>query len=83
LQNIFRLLTDHFVKLVLISFIVAIPVSWYIMQKWLEDYEYKIDIGWGVFVLSGTAAIVIALLTVSYQSMRAAMSNPANNLRTE
>jgi putative ABC transport system permease protein len=83
LQNIFRLLTDHFIKLVLMSFILAVPLAWYIMQKWLEDYEYKIDIGWEVFAISGGVSVLIALLTVSYQSIRAALANPANNLRTE
>jgi putative ABC transport system permease protein len=83
LQNIFRLLTDQFIKLVLISFVLAIPISWYIMQKWLEDYKYKVDIGWKVFAISGLLSVVIALLTVSYQSIRAALANPATNLRSE
>lgn len=83
LQNIFRLLTDQFIKLVLISFLLAIPISWYIMQKWLEDYKYKVDIGWKVFAISGLLSLVIALLTVSYQSIRAALTNPATNLRSE
>jgi putative ABC transport system permease protein len=83
LTSIFRLLTDQFIKLVLISFLLAIPVSWYVMQEWLQDYEYKIRIGWEVFVISGAASLVIALLTVSYQSVRAALANPAQNLRTE
>jgi putative ABC transport system permease protein len=83
LQNIFRLLTDHFIKLVLISFVLAVPLAWYMMQKWLEDYEYKIDIGWEVFAVSGILSVLIALLTVSYQSIRAALANPANSLRAE
>ncbi len=83
LQNIFRLLTDQFIKLVLISFVVAVPLSWYVMQKWLEDYEYKIKIGWEVFAVAGIVSVIIALLTVSYQSIRAALTNPANSLRTE
>jgi putative ABC transport system permease protein len=53
------------------------------MQKWLEDYEYKIEIGWGVFAASGIISVIIALLTVSYQSIRAALTNPANSLRAE
>jgi putative ABC transport system permease protein len=83
LQNIFRLLTDQFVKLVLISFVVAVPLSWYMMQTWLEDYEYRIEIGWEVFLISGILSVFIALLTVSYQSIRAALANPANSLRAE
>ena len=83
LQNIFRLLTDQFIKLVLISFVLSVPLSWYIMQKWLEDYEYKIKIGWEVFAVSGVISVMIALLTVSYQSIRAALASPASNLRSE
>lgn len=83
LKNIFRLMTDQFIRLVLISFVLAVPLSWYIMQKWLEDYEYKTTIGWEVFATAGLASVVIALLTVSYQSIRAALANPASNLRAE
>lgn len=83
LQNIFRLLTDQFVKLVLISFVIAVPLSWYMMQTWLQDYEYKITIGWEVFLVSGVISVFIALLTVSYQSVRAALANPAESLRSE
>jgi putative ABC transport system permease protein len=83
LQNIFRLLTDQFIKLVLISFVLSVPLAWYIMQKWLQDYKYKTDIGWEVFAAAGIISVVIALLTVSYQSIRAALANPATNLRSE
>jgi putative ABC transport system permease protein len=83
LQSIFRLLTDQFIKLVLISFVLAVPASWYMMQAWLKDYEYRIGIGWEVFLISGLLSVVIALLTVSYQSIRAALANPANSLRSE
>jgi putative ABC transport system permease protein len=83
LKSIFKLLTEHFVVLVLISFVIAVPLSWYIMKEWLEDYQYKIEMGWEIFVLSGLMAVVIALLTVSYQSVRAALENPAKNLRSE
>ena len=83
LQSIFRLLTDQFIKLVLLSFFVAVPLSWYMMNAWLEDYEYKIQLGWEVFVISGLVSVVIALLTVSYQSIRAGIVNPATNLRSE
>jgi putative ABC transport system permease protein len=83
LQNIFRLLTDQFIRLVIISFVLAVPLSWYMMNVWLEDYEYKIKMGWEVFVMSGLLSVIIALLTVSYQSIRAALANPANSLRSE
>lgn len=81
--SIFQLLTKNFVKLVLIALIIAAPLAWYMMQKWLEDYAYKIDVTWDVFVLAGVVSVIIALFTVSYQSIRAAMANPANRLRSE
>ena len=83
LQSIFRLLTDQFIKLVLVSFVVAVPLSWYMMNTWLEDYQYKIELGWEVFAISGVISVAIALLTVSYQSIRAGLVNPATNLRSE
>jgi putative ABC transport system permease protein len=83
LQNIFRLLTDQFIKLVFVAFVIAVPLSYYLMTKWLEDYKYKTEIGWEIFLVAGVAAVAIALLTVSYQSIRAALTNPANNLRSE
>jgi putative ABC transport system permease protein len=83
LRSIFRLLTANFVKLVLIAFVIAVPLSWYLMQKWLEDYKYRTEINWDVFAISGVLAVFIALLTVSYQSIRAALANPANSLRSE
>jgi putative ABC transport system permease protein len=83
LNNIFRLLTGNFVKLVMIAFVIAIPVAWYMMRKWLEDYENKIDIGWDVFLIAGSMAVLIALLTISQQAIRAAMTNPMKNLKSE
>ena len=83
LQNIFRMLTSHFMMLVCISLVLAVPLAWYIMQQWLADYEYKVNMGWDIFVLAGTLSIVIAISTVSYQAVRAALANPANSLRTE
>ena len=81
--NIFRLLTRNFVMLVLISFVLASPLGWYMMSEWLKGYNYKTDITWDVFVIAGLSAVVIALLTVSYQSVKAALANPASNLRSE
>jgi putative ABC transport system permease protein len=82
-NNIFGLLTRNFVKLVVISFFVAVPFAWYMMQRWLENYAYKITITWDVFLLAGIMSVVIALVTISYQSLRAALANPATNLRSE
>ncbi|MCW5911652.1 MAG: ABC transporter permease [Cyclobacteriaceae bacterium] len=83
LKNIFGLLTFNFVKLVLIAFVIAAPLAWYVMTKWLQNYAYKTEISWDVFLLTGVLSVVIALLTISYQSVRAALVNPVKNLRSE
>ena len=62
---------------------IAVPFAWYMMQTWLEDYAYKIEITWDVFLLAGIISVLIALLTISYQSLRAALANPATSLRAE
>ena len=82
-NNIFRLLTQNFVKLVLLSFTIAVPVAWYLMHKWLEDYVHKTEITPDVFAVAGLTAVVIALATVSYQAIRAAFANPAERLRAD
>ncbi len=82
-KSIFHLLTGNFIKLVVVSFVIATPLAWYVMQKWLEDYVYRTTIGLDVFILSGAIAILIALFTVSYQSVRAALMNPMEKLRSE
>jgi putative ABC transport system permease protein len=82
-NTILRLLTQGFVELVAISFVLAAPLAWYMMRQWLEDYQYKIDITWDIFVMAGVISVGIALLTISYQSMKAALTNPATRLRSE
>ena len=77
------LLSKEFTKLVLIAFVPAAILAWYIADTWLSGFAYRIDINPVVFVLSGIAAIVIAWLTVSYQSIKAATANPVNSLRYE
>ncbi|HNF82350.1 MAG TPA: FtsX-like permease family protein, partial [Cyclobacteriaceae bacterium] len=74
-NTVFRLLTQNFVLLVLISFVVAAPVAWMLMNKWLQDFVYKTDLSWDIFLLSGACALIIAFVTVSYQAIRAAMAN--------
>ncbi len=81
--NITLLLSRDFVKLVALAVVIAIPVAWYAMNNWLSTYEYRVSIGWEVFALSGGVAILIALLTVSYQSIRAAIANPTKSLKAE
>ena len=77
------LLSKDFAKLVAIATIIAVPVAWIIMSRWLQDFAYRIDIQWWMFLLSGSAAIFIALLTVSFQAIKAAVANPVKSLRTE
>ena len=81
--GIVALLSRDFLKLVLIAIVIASPFAWYAMQAWLADFAYKVDIDWWVFVLSGSLAGGIALLTVSFQSVRAALRNPVESLRSE
>lgn len=81
--NIFRLLTRNFVVLVLVSFVIASPLGWYMMNAWLKDYSFKTDISWDVFAIAGASAVLIAVATVSYQSIKVALTNPATNLRSE
>ncbi|MEX0857854.1 MAG: ABC transporter permease [Balneolaceae bacterium] len=81
--DIVRLLSKDFVKLVIIGFVIAIPIAWYAMNIWLADFAYRIEIGPGVFILAGSAALIIALLTVSWQSIKAAVANPVESLKSE
>jgi putative ABC transport system permease protein len=81
--RITRLLTTEFLGLVCIAFLFAAPLAWYTMHKWLQDFIYRIGIGWWIFALAGLGALAIALLTVSFQAIRAAMANPVRSLRSE
>jgi len=81
--EIMFMLNKDFVKLVLISIVIACPVAWYAMHKWLEDFAYKTELSWWIFALAGILAIGIALLTVSWQSWRAASRNPVESLKYE
>jgi putative ABC transport system permease protein len=83
LNSVFQLLTWSFVRLVLISFIIAVPLAWFMMQRWLEDYVFRISIGWEVFILAGALAVATAVITISYQSIRAALVNPVDQLKAE
>ncbi len=83
ISSIVTLLSKDFMKLVLVAILIASPLAWWAMDKWLADFPYKIDIEWWVFALAGTLAIVIALATVSFQSIKAALMNPVKSLRSE
>jgi putative ABC transport system permease protein len=81
--NLWQLLSRHFVVLTGISFLIAIPVAWYFMHEWIQKFNYRTGISWWIFVLTGAGALAITLLTVSFQSIRTALLNPATTLRTE
>ena len=77
------MLSKDFIKLVMIAIVIASPIAWWAMSKWLQGFAYRIDIGWWVFVAAGLLAIIIALATVSFQAIKAATANPVKSLRTE
>jgi ABC-type antimicrobial peptide transport system permease subunit len=81
--GIVQMLSKDFLKLVFIAAVIAFPVAWWAMHKWLADFAYRIDIGWWVFVVAGIAAALIALVTISFQAIKAAITNPVKSLRTE
>ncbi|MEQ1797354.1 MAG: ABC transporter permease [Lacibacter sp.] len=81
--NISQLLSKDFLKLVLISICIASPIAWYVMHQWLQDFVYRINISWWVFLVTGALALLIALLTVSFQAIKAALANPVKSIRTE
>jgi ABC-type antimicrobial peptide transport system permease subunit len=81
--SITTLLSKEFVVLVCIAIMIASPIAWWVMNKWLEDFAYRININWSVFVFAGTIALIIALVTVSFQAVKAAVANPVKSLRTE
>jgi ABC-type antimicrobial peptide transport system permease subunit len=81
--NITHLLSVDFIRLVAISILIATPLAWYAMSQWLDNYTYRIQISWLTFLLSGAIAILIALATVSFQSVRAALTSPARSLKTD
>lgn len=83
IANIALLLSASFLQLVFISFLIACPLAWLAMSQWLQDFEYRISIEWWVFAVAGMAALSIALLTVSVEAIKAALSNPVKSLRTE
>jgi len=82
-SGIVGLLSKDFLKLVFLSILIASPLAWYFMNNWLQNFAYRISIGWWVFVAAGVIAVLIALITVSIQSIKAAIANPVKSLRNE
>ena len=81
--SVITLLSKDFVKLILIAITLATPFAWYIMDKWLKDFVYRIDLTWEIFALAGIIAICVAMFTVSFQSIKAALMNPVKSLQSE
>jgi putative ABC transport system permease protein len=81
--TLFNLLSKEFLQLVLIAMVIASPLAWLAMNSWLQDYAYKVAISWWMFVSAGVAAVVIAMVTISFQAIKAALANPIRSLRTE
>jgi putative ABC transport system permease protein len=81
--EVMAMLNMAFLKWVAIAFIVACPVAWYVLHKWLENFAYKTSLSWGIFALAGIIALGIALITVSWQTWKAATRNPVEALRYE
>jgi putative ABC transport system permease protein len=81
--DIIGLLSKDFLKLVAIAIVIASPLAWYFMSKWLQDFAYRVNIGWLVFFIAGLSAVALALMTISLQAIRAAMANPVKSLRNE
>ena len=81
--HLWRMLSVDFIVLVVISCLIAIPISWYFLHQWLQQYEYRTPMSWWAFAAASAGALVITLLTVSYQAVRAALANPVKSLRSE
>jgi putative ABC transport system permease protein len=82
-MNITSMLSKDFLKLVILAVLIVSPVAWIAMNKWLESFAYRVNVSWWVFVIAGLIALLIALITVSYQAIKAAIANPVKSLRTE
>jgi len=82
-QNVVGLLTKEFLRLVTIAALIAFPIAWIAMDKWLQNFAYRISMGWWIFLMAGGSAMAVALVTVCFQAIKAAIANPANSLRAE
>lgn len=82
-KNIVTILSTDFIKLVMISLVIAIPIAWYVSNKWLENYPYRVNVNWEMFVIAIGLVVLIALFTISFQAIRAAIQNPVKSLKTE
>jgi putative ABC transport system permease protein len=83
IQSIVQLISKDFIRLIIVASLIAFPVAWFAMNKWLQDFAYRINISWWLFILSAAIALIIAIATISIQAVKAAIANPINSLRTE
>jgi putative ABC transport system permease protein len=81
--NIVRMLSTDFVKLVMLAFVIATPIAWWFMHTWLQEFAFRIDLNWMIFAVTGIVALIVALITLSFQAIRAAIANPVDSLKTE
>jgi putative ABC transport system permease protein len=81
--NVITLLSKDFLSLVIVASIIAFPIAWWVMNRWLQDFVYRVSIGWWIFLIAGIIAVIISLLTVSFLAVKAAIANPVNSLRSE
>ncbi|MES1221061.1 MAG: FtsX-like permease family protein, partial [Bacteroidota bacterium] len=82
-SNVAILLSTDFLKLVLVALLIAIPVSWWVANEWLQSFAYRVNLGAGVFLVTALSVIIITLITISFQTIKAALANPVKSLRTE
>jgi len=82
-NGIISLLSKDFIKLVIVAIVIATPVAWWAMTKWLQSFAYRIHISWWIFLAAGILALLIALITISFQAIKAATANPVKSLRSE
>ena len=81
--NIIKILSKDFLMLVIIASLIAFPIAWWAVYKWLQNFSYRINISWWIFLLAGSIAAFIAMLTISYQAIKAAIANPVTSLKAE
>jgi len=82
-RQVVALFSKDFLQLMLIAFLIAVPLGWFVMNSWLKDFAYRVAVSWWIFVLAGLASLLVAMLTVGYQAVKAATANPAKSLRSE
>jgi putative ABC transport system permease protein len=81
--NLWQMLSKDFIKLVIISCIISIPLAWYFLDGWLQRYTYRTNISWWIFIVASAGALIITMATVSFQAIKAAITNPVKSLRSE